>query len=85
MNIPPTADKWIVFAGLFGVAMADYARSTGIPFEPVIWGVLSLFFATLFMLVYVGWRAFCRWLTRRLCGDPDAGIRAPFTMRLSSR
>ena len=57
----------------YGVAMADYARSTAIPDEPVIWGVLSLFIATFFTLVYISWRAFYRWLTRRLRGDLDAG------------
>jgi hypothetical protein len=74
MNIPQSVDKWIVFICMVMVAMIDFGRSTGIAFEPVEFLVISLLLAAAFTISYVVWCAFCRWLSRRLRRELNAGI-----------
>lgn len=74
MNIPQSVDKWIVFICMVTVAMIDFGRSTGIAFEPVEFLVISLLLAAAFTISYVVWCAFCRWLSRRLRRELNAGI-----------
>jgi hypothetical protein len=68
MNIPPKADKWTVFGCTLALGVMSYARSTGLPFEPIECVVTSLLVAAFFTVGYVIWCAFCRWLARRFRG-----------------
>jgi hypothetical protein len=73
MKIPPKADKWIVFVGMFGVAVADYPRGPGLPFEPIMGCVLTVSFAMLFMVAYITWSAVFGWVARRFLNAVNVG------------
>ena len=74
MNIPRSADKWIVFALMVGLGAFYVSRSTlpdGHSIMP--WVATPITFGAVLTVLYLGWCAICRLISRLLRVVPTSG------------